>query len=215
MEKVLRNPYIMAFLKIGIILYGSQLAPRLPDNITKYFHYTIVKILGVVLIAYLANVDFQLSILLAVVYILGSNYVSGRKLFESFENGEYSSDMTKYTDLLGKPSLITNMKLIDSPSDNFPGCQDVKMNDLLKLFENDKIKLQTSLTYAIKDLTKTLPAGKVRENLMTIAKACGLPYNVDFSDENAPLIATILMNYGIVVTDKCRQPYNDTNNFFY
>ena len=36
-------------------------------------------------------------------------------------------------------------------------------------------------------------AGKDKDNLLRIARAAGLPYNVDLSDENAPLIATILL----------------------
>ena len=46
-----------------------------------------------------------------------------------------------------------------------------------------------------------------KENLIKIARAVGLPYNVELNDNNAPLIATILLNYGYKISEDCQVPH--------
>jgi hypothetical protein len=212
LNNVLENPYIMAIVKITLILYAARIAPRLPSFVQDSFQNTFVKIIAIALLAYISEIDFQLAILLAIALVLGSNLLSGRGVFESYANvnsinaGVYQSDMSKYTDLLGNPAQINKFKLIESASDNYPGCNKVTLNDLLALFNGDKIKLQKTVQYAFVDLHNALPEGKEKDNLLSIARAAGLPYNVEFNDENAPLIATILLNYGYKVSDDCQAP---------
>ena len=206
---VLQNPYVMAFLKVTLVLYAARLAPRLPSVVQDSFQNTFVKILAITLLAYISEVDFQLAILLAIVLVLGSNLLSGRGMFESYKDigAEYHQDMTKYTTLLGKPAEIAKFKLIESLSDNYPGCNNVTMKDLLALFDGDALKLQKTVQYAFADLNRMLPPDADAKNKLTqIARAVGLPYNVEMNDENAPLIATLLLNYGYTVSETCTAP---------
>lgn len=211
LKTLLQNPYLMAVLKVGLILYASRIAPRMPNYVQDTFANTFVKIIAITLLAYISEVDFQLAILLAVVLVLGANLLSGRGVFESYDNignhsvGEYQSDMTKYTDLLGKSAQIGKFKLMESVSDNYPGCNNVTLKDLLALFNGDAPKLQKTVQYAFSELNAIL-AGKDKENLLRVARAAGLPYNVELSDANAPLIATILLNYGYKVSESCQAP---------
>lgn len=209
----LQNPYVMAVLKIGLILYASLIAPRLPTIVQDTFSNTFFKIIAIALIAYLAEVDFQLAIILAVIFVLSANLLSGRGIFESYESissgheGVYQSDMTKYTNLLGEPAPISKFNLIESLSDYYPGCNKVTMADLLSLFDGDHLKLQDTVKNAFADLNKMLPDNDdSKDKLTKIARAVGLPYNVEFNDVNAPLIATILLNYGYKVSDSCQAP---------
>jgi hypothetical protein len=208
---ILQNPYVMAILKVGLILYASRIAPKLPSYVQNTFENTFVKIIAIALLAYISEVDFQLAILLAIVLVLSANFLGGRGIFESYDNigfnsvGEYQGDMTKYTNLLGKPAQISNFKLTESLSDNYPGCNNVTLADLLALFNGDAPKLQTTVQYAFYELNKIL-AGKDKENLTTVARAAGLPYNVELNDANAPLIATILLNYGYNISNTCQPP---------
>ena len=39
-----------------------------------------------------------------------------------------------------------------------------------------------------------------------IARAVGLPYNLKLNDENAPLLATLLMYYGFKISNTCSVP---------
>ena len=214
LNAVLQNPYVMAILKVGLVLYASRIAPRLPSAVQDTFANTFVKIIAIALIAYLAEVDFQLAIILAIVFVLGANLLSGRGVFESYESigsgsqGVYQSDISKYSDLLGNAAPVGKFTLQESLSDNFTGCNKVTMADLLALFDGDHLKLQDTVQYAFADLNKALPPkSDAKERLVKIARAVGLPYNVELNDANAPLIATLLLNYGYKVTDSCQVPH--------
>jgi hypothetical protein len=206
---VLQNPYVMAVLKVTLVLYAARLAPRLPSAVQDTFENTFVKILAVALLAYISEVDFQLAILLAIVLVLGANLLSGRGMLESYQDvgSEYHQDMKKYTTLLGKPAEIGKVKLVESLSDNYPGCNKITMKDLLGLFDGDALKLQKTVQYAFADLNRMLPPdADAKTKLTQIARAVGLPYNIEMNDENAPLLATLLLQYGYSVSDTCTAP---------
>lgn len=209
---LLQNPYLMAVLKVSLILYAAKIAPQLPSYIQNTFENTFVKIVAIALLAYISELDFQLAILLALALVLGANLLGGRGIFESYDNvgfnrvGEYQHDLTKYTNLLGEPVQVGKFKLIGSLSDNYPGCNKITLNDLLALFNGDAPKLQQTLQYAFSELNATLK-GTDKDNLLKVARAAGLPYNVELSDVNAPLIATILLNYGYKVSEECQAPH--------
>lgn len=213
LKSVLQNPYIMAFLKVTLVLYAVRLAPRLPSAVQDTFENTFVKILAIMLLAYISEVDFQLAILLAIVLVLGANLLSGRGVFESYTNvgnnsvAEYQSDMSKYTTLLGKPVEVGKFKLQESLSDNYPGCNQITMKDLLSVFDGDALKLQKTVQYAFADLNRMLPPdASAKAKLTSIARAVGLPYNVEMNDANAPLLATLLLNYGYKISESCQVP---------
>jgi hypothetical protein len=202
----------MAVLKVGLILYASRIAPQLPSTVQDSFQNTFVKIILIALLAYVSEVDFQLAILLAIVLVLGTNLINGRGVFESYDNvqlnniASYHSDMTKYTDLLGKSAQIGKFKIMESVSDNYPGCNKVTIKDLVALFDGDALKLQKTAQYAFSELHSALPQGKAKDNMVRMARAAGLPYNVELNDNNAPFIATLLLNYGYKVSEDCQAP---------
>jgi hypothetical protein len=213
LDRFLSNPYIMAVVKITLLLYVSQLAPRLPGYITNMFKNTFVKLICVALIAYLANVDFQLSLLLALIFVLGGNLASGRGPLESFEDstqGPFYVDQTQYTNLLDGKAIVGDAKLLDGTSDIYTGCNGIKMDDLLSIFDGDAVKLQDKLSNSFKQLIEQLPSGdSAKTKLYKMAISAGLPYNIQFNDQNAPLIGTILLNNGVKVSKTCTAPYQD------
>jgi hypothetical protein len=191
---VLKNPYAMTAIKIILTLYAAQLAPRLPHQISSLFTHTFVKILALFVIAYLSDLDFQLAILLAIVFVLGTNILAGRGVFESYAN--YSKDYTP----------DEKHKLIEPKLHVYPGCLNVKLEDLLKAFEGDNIKLQKTVVYAYQELVNKVQKSPAKEQLISIAHAAGLPYNVEVNDENAPFIATLLMYVGFKFPPGCIPP---------
>ena len=193
-QSALANPYVMAVLKITLVLYAAQIAPRLPSPVTSIFSNTFFKLIALFVIAYLGEHDFQLAIILAVAFVFGSNLLSGRGLFESF--ADFSTDY--------KPD--NNFKLIEPRTAVYPGCESITANDLLSAFGNDNIKLQTSVQHAFKELLLQTTDKPTKDKLMYFAHAAGLPYNVPLNDENAPLYATILMYSGFQFGDKCIAP---------
>ena len=106
---VMTNPYVMAVLKVGLVLYAARIAPAPPALASQLFGNTFFKILAIFAIAYFAEVDFQLSILLAIVFVLGTNLLSGRKLLESFISAPFTTDRSKMTDLLGAPNKFLSL----------------------------------------------------------------------------------------------------------
>jgi len=190
----LSNPYIMAVLKISLALYGAQIAPKSPKYIEDLFKNTFVKILLIFLIIYLSERDFQLAILLAVIYVLGMNIASGRGVFESFSN--YSSEYKG-----------SGGKMLEPKTMLYPGCSDVTMDDLYKMFEGNQTKMQNSVQYSFQELLLKSKTKDSKELVMKLAYAAGLPYNLSFDKpETAPYIATLLVNYGFAINDKCQPP---------
>jgi len=195
----LSNPYIMAVLKVTLVLYAAQIAPSPPAYITDLFKNVYVKLLAIFLIIYLAEKDIQLAILISVIYVFGMNLLSGRGILESFSNyAEYSDEYKSYG----------NMKLIEPKTMLYPGCESITMEELYKLFEGDNEKLQSSVQYSFQELMKHIKSKDDKDQLIKIAYAAGLPYNLSFDKpETAPYIATLLVNYGYKVTDQCQPPH--------
>lgn len=194
LSNILANPYIMAVLKISIVLYGAQIAPRAPTYLEDLFKNTFFKIALIFIIIYISEKDIQLAIVLAVVYVLGMNVLSGRGVFESFSN--YSSDYKS-----------SGVKLLEPKTVIYPGCQDVTMDDLYKMFGGNQAEMQKYAQYSFQELMKKTNGKDAKESLVKIAYAAGLPYNMSFDKpETAPYIATLLINYGIIVNDKCKPP---------
>jgi hypothetical protein len=212
-QRILNNPYIMAVVKVSLALYAARIAPRLPDSFT-LFDNTFVKIALICLMVYLANMDFQLALMIAIVYVLGVNKMSGRGFLESYGEVDthenevaFETDIKKLTDLLGKPVPPAFGTIIESHSDNYPGCEKVTMADLLAIFDGDASKLQNALQYSYHQLVTQLPKDAAsKDKLIRMAHAAGLPLNVPFDDANAPLIATYLLNVGFMITESCQAP---------
>jgi len=190
----LSSPYVMAVLKISLALYGAQIAPKSPKYIENLFKNTFVKIILIFFIIYISEKDIQLAIILAVIYVLGMNVISGRGIFESFSN--YSSEYKG-----------SGAKMIEPKTMLYPGCESVTMDDLYKMFEGDKAKLQNSVQYSFQELLLKSNTKNSKELVMKLAYAAGLPYNLSFDKpETAPYIATLLVNYGFEINDKCHPP---------
>ncbi len=194
-KAVLKNPYLMAFVKVFLVLYASQIAPTLPTNVLWLFDNSIVKIVFLTLMVYIAENDLQLALIMAVVFVMTTKLLSGKMLFENFAN--FSKNVTNKN----------GFKLIEPKTAVFPGCLNIKMDDLLRAFDNDQMKLQNTVSYSFRELLASSKSKDNKEMLMKFAYATGLPYNVEFNDENAPLIATILMYAGFVFGDSCRAPH--------
>lgn len=195
-EKTLANPYIMAVVKLTLVIYAARIAPRLPDFFQRSLENTYVKMFLLMLMVYLSEKDFQLAVVIAVVYVMSVNFMAGRGALESFANysKDYKSDSTA--------------KLIEPQTAIYPGCLNMKIADLEKAFNGDMEKLTAATTMAFKDLVLMAKNKTSKEKVMQIALATGLPYNIEFTDENAPYIATILLYRGFDLGGTCTAPNN-------
>lgn len=191
-EPVLKNPYVMAVLKVSLILYAAQIAPNPPAFLQTLFENTFFKIFAIFLIMVFVDVDFQLAILFATIYVITMNYLSGRQLLESFAPFDKDAKFDEVATLISPTGHI------------FPGCVDVKVDDLLKLFEGDSAQLQRAAQLSFQHLVSNMKDKSAKERLERIARATGLPYNLEINDKNAPYIATLLVNYNVEINESCR-----------
>lgn len=188
------NPYIMAILKVTLILYAVRIAPNPPEYLQKLFENTFAKIALIFVIIYLSEKDIQLALLLSVIYVLGMNLLAGRGLFESFSN--YSAEYKS-----------SGAKLLEPRTMLYPGCENITMDDLYKAFEGDLKKFNTTVQYAFQDLMARSKTKDTKELVTKLAYAAGLPYNLSFDKpETAPYIATLLVNYGFIIKENCQPP---------
>ncbi|NDD83769.1 hypothetical protein EBZ38_05720 [bacterium] len=195
------NPYFMAILKITLTLYASSIAPNPPPFMQSLFKNTFFKMLALALILYISQVDFQLSIILSVAFVITMNVLSGRSILESFIDTTYAPYEKKYTP-------VGSSKLLEPHLHVHPGCLNITTDNLVALFEGDSTKMQTTINQAYHQLLSNTK-GNGKQTLQKIAQAIGLPYNVNWNDPmTAPYIATLLINAGFLVSESC-QPPND------
>jgi hypothetical protein len=193
-EPVLRNPYVMAILKVSLILYAARIAPNPPVYLQRLFENTFFKIFAIFLIMIFVDVDFQLAILFATIYVITMNYLSGRKLLESFAPFDKDAKFDERATLISPTGHI------------FPSCVNVKVDDLLKLFEGDSAQLQRAAHLSFQHLVSNMKDTPAKERLERIARVTGLPSNLEINDANAPYVATLLVNYNVEVNESCRPP---------
>ena len=192
-DQFLENPYLMAFIKVSLVLYAATVAPRLPIAANKVLENTFFKVGFIFLMLYISQMDFQLAMILAIAYVVSINLLSGRSALESFADFKKFEGESKHT-------------LIEPQSVVYPGCNDIKLDDLLNAFKKDRVALQTSIRYVYHKLLAEDKSTDEHQRLLKFARMSGLPYNVELSDKNAPFIATLLLYYGFEFSDSCKPP---------
>jgi hypothetical protein len=204
-DQPLSNPYIMAILKISLALFAGQIAPRPPQYIQDIFKNTYAKIALISLIIYISEKDLQLALLISIIFVLGSNYLSGRDILESFQSigGKELADYSSQYEVTNK------MTLLESKSDIFPGCENITMSDLQRVFDGDVEKFSKAVNKSFKELIASAKNKPSQDKIMAIGRYAGLSNNMTFENpETAPYLATLLVNYGFNLNDSCQPPIN-------
>jgi hypothetical protein len=200
----LSNPYIMAVLKVGLVLFAAQIAPRTPPYIQDFFKNTYVKLILISLIVYISEKDLQLALLVSIIFVLGSNLLSGRAYLESFQS---FSEGKEFADYSSEYKSNGKMKLLESTSDLFPGCESVTMAELQTLFNGDVSKFSKAVNHSFLQLISRAKDKPSKDRIMAIGRYAGLSENMTFENpDTAPYLATLLVNYGFNINDKCQPP---------
>ena len=76
--------FLGGFLKLVLVLYGSMIAPALPDFMLKWFDNYAFRLFIIALIVWTANHDPSLAILIAFGFYTSVNVLSGKQAFETF-----------------------------------------------------------------------------------------------------------------------------------
>ena len=78
------NPYVSATLTLFLILYGSLAAPQLPVSVMNLFDNAGFRLLVLVGIAFFANRNLQVALLVAIVFIITMNVLNEQRIVEGF-----------------------------------------------------------------------------------------------------------------------------------
>jgi hypothetical protein len=189
LRKGLQNKYALATLLFVSIAYGVVIAPKPPAFLMSVFNNTLFKILFFTLIAILAQLNFGVALLMAVSFIVLINSLGEKESFADFKREANTSGLT----MLDPRTAIEH------------GCKDMTLQDLERAFGNDNKKLQETVKFAYKELLRQLTDKTEKQRLMYLAYAVGLPHNVQFNDENAPYIASMLIQWGFYFNEKCNE----------
>jgi hypothetical protein len=94
--KFLENKYVKAVLYIILILYASVIAPKLPNWITYYLEYPIVKIFIIFIIGLLATHDPTAAIIatigVTITYLFISEYKDTNDIQKIYDNEKDKTD---------------------------------------------------------------------------------------------------------------------------
>lgn len=190
------NPYIMAILKISFILYASMIAPEMPESVMIFLQYSVVRIIILTGVFMLSKIDFQMALLISIIYVMFINYISTGKLLESYTNAPFPDENPVYNSQL----------LLDDITHIYPGCLDITMEDIENALDIDSLSLQDTVSYSYNMLLKNSDFVNQADFVEKLGYAAGVHYNLPFTDENAPFIATILLLAGFKFSPTCQVP---------
>ena len=84
LDFLLENKYIYAVITIFVMLYAAQIGPKLPDYMVRLFENNLFKMLFLFLIVVRANKDPAFSVILAIAFVIITNYARTQLLNETF-----------------------------------------------------------------------------------------------------------------------------------
>jgi len=102
------NMYLSAVIKVLLIMYGSVVAPQLPNYILQWLDNVLVKIFVVMLIVYISKKDLGIGLLVTVCFVITLQLINKNKLFslnnikkiimEGGKNNNYNNELYVDTD---------------------------------------------------------------------------------------------------------------------
>lgn len=94
-NKYLKKPqFVYGIIILFLALYAAHIAPTVPDVVAKMFENMYFKLFIMILILWIAQVSPSLSILIAVAFMMISNYANNKALFEMLDNTETAAPET-------------------------------------------------------------------------------------------------------------------------
>jgi hypothetical protein len=78
------DPVASNALRLVLVMYAGMAAPRLHPAIDRLFSHPAFRVLVLSLVLWTANRDPSLSLVLAMVFVVSMNTLSGRGMFETF-----------------------------------------------------------------------------------------------------------------------------------
>lgn len=99
-DNLMLNSYFSTIVIIFLTVYASFASPKLPNYVKKLFDNSIFKIIIISFIGYRANKDPQLSLIIAIAFIVTLNFLSEKETKESFQNIETFQQLEHFNNKL-------------------------------------------------------------------------------------------------------------------
>jgi hypothetical protein len=187
---IVSNKYVQSVLMVLVLMYASQFAPKLNDNVTVWFNNTWVKVSFIFAVLLCSSGDIVSSLLFSLIIVGVINYFTRGNWMESFDSTFSNFPF---------PGTPQSVKILTPELNVIPGCTDITLQNLLDSFTGDFVKRQTSVNHDFSQMIVTETETDASKRLEKYARLSGVPFNVEINDENAPLIATYLLMYGFQV----------------
>ena len=156
-EPILSNKFVEIIVSWIIIISIVYTLEDLPPNVKQIITHPVSKTIITFIAFYTITKKLYMSIGVTVVIL---------SLFYGLKN------------------LKEHFELVWPQTNTYPNCSDIKVKDLLTVFDNNELSLKKAMYM------------------------CNIPLNISLNDLNAPLIATYLINYGYKVSTTCQPPFN-------
>ena len=83
----LANPYFASGLSLFLALYAGLARPQLPDFIAGAFENPVFRVTVLFLVAYMGNKNVQVSLMVAIAFVITMNLLNEQKVAEGFMSG--------------------------------------------------------------------------------------------------------------------------------
>ena len=84
-DYILDNPYVKTILITFMILYVATIRPELPSYIKNLFNNPIFRIIVLFIVVMRANKDPFFSLMIAISFVITTNYLSVQEAREAFQ----------------------------------------------------------------------------------------------------------------------------------
>ena len=84
LNNFLRNEYVTGVVALFVVLYASNVAPRLPDVVIDLFNNPIFRVFVLFLVAYVANKNPAVALLVSVAFVVTLNVINRQEAEEGF-----------------------------------------------------------------------------------------------------------------------------------
>ena len=85
-ENLVQNTYLFGVLSLFLIIYGPRLHPRLPDSLRNLFNNVLFRGVIIFLVVYLASINFELSLMITIVFLVTMNILHSSNVLDTFRN---------------------------------------------------------------------------------------------------------------------------------
>lgn len=84
LNNFLRNEYVTGVVALFVVLYASNVAPRLPNVVIDLFNNPIFRVFVLFLVAYVANKNPAVALLVSVAFVVTLNVINRQEAEEGF-----------------------------------------------------------------------------------------------------------------------------------